>query len=83
MLNLRDTDAINASNARICFAGNIVVNGAWLPYGRLKRAGIYFPEVNSFSDINNTVTFIIDNSKKKRKTSKNKVPIKKYFCIQT
>ena len=80
MLNLRDTDAINASMLESVFAGNIVVNGAWLPYGRLKRAGIYFPEVNSFSDINNTVTFIIDNfEEEKKKTSKNKVPIKKYF----
>jgi len=79
-LNLRDTDALNASMLESIYAGNILVNGAWLPYGKLKRLGIYFREIDKLSGLKELIPFLLDNfEKEKIKTSVNTEIIKENF----
>ena len=79
-LNLRDTDALNAAMLESLFAGNIVINGAWLPYGKLKRLGIYFREIEKLSGLKEILPFLIDNFEdEKRKASGNAEIIRKNF----
>ena len=79
-LNLRDTDALNASMLESIYAGNILVNGAWLPYGKLKRLGIYFREIDKLSGLKDLIPFLLDNfEKEKSKTSSNTEIIRKNF----
>lgn len=82
-LNLRDTDAMNAAMLESLFAGNIVINGAWLPYGKLRRFEIYYREIEKLSEIENEITYIADNlENEKNKTSGNSDLIKKYFLYE-
>lgn len=79
-LNLRDTDALNASMLESLYAGNILVNGAWLPYGKLRRLGVYFREIDRISELKELIPFLFDNfEKEKSNTSVNAEIIRKNF----
>ena len=43
------------------FAGNIVVNGAWLPYGKLRRLGIHYREIENIMELKSLIPEILDN----------------------
>lgn len=82
-LNLRDTDALNASMLESIYAGNIVINGAWLPYGKLKRLGIYFKEIDKISGLKEILSFLLDNlEEEKKKTASNAEIIRKNFLYE-
>lgn len=83
-LNLRETDAVNAAMLESLFAGSIVVNGSWLPYGKLRRLGIYYEEVNSIDDLKNLIPYLIENFKQvKIKTINNPSLISENFSYRT
>ena len=80
MLNLRESDAMNAAMLEALFAGCIVVNGSWLPYGKLRRLGIYYEEVDTLNALRNLIPHIIENfEQKKSKTTNNSSLIYKNF----
>jgi len=83
-LNLRDTDAINAGMLESLFAGSIVVNGSWLPYGKLRRLGIYYEEIDSLDDLKNLIPYLIENFEKvKNKTINNPTLISNNFSYSS
>jgi len=83
-LNLRETDAVNAAMLESLFAGSIVVNGSWLPYGKLRRLKIYFEEVDSLDDLTNLIPYLIENFKHvKNRTINNPSLISKNFSYSS
>lgn len=79
-LNLRETDSMNAAMLESIYAGNIMVNGAWHPYGKLRRLGIYFKDIESIDELQILLPYIIDNYKsEKMKTEKNAEFVRSYF----
>lgn len=70
-LNLRDTDAMNAAMLESLFAGCIVVNGSWLPYGKLRRLGIYYNEIDKLEDLKELIPQIVNNFENEKNKTKN------------
>lgn len=79
-LNLRDTDSMNASLIESLAAGNIVVNGAWLPYGKLERLGIEYKKIERLEDLKEVIPEILKNYEKERiKAERNYQIIRNFF----
>lgn len=79
-INLRETDSMNTAMLESIFAGNIVINGAWHPYGILRRLGIYCREVESVNELEKLIPSLIENLyMEKSKTSKNPELVRAYF----
>jgi hypothetical protein len=82
-LNLRDTDALNAAMLESLFAGNIVVNGAWLPYGKLRRLGIHYREIENIMELKSLIPEILDNQgQEKERALVNPEIIRKNFLYE-
>lgn len=80
-LNVRDTDALNAAMIESIGTGCIVINGAWLPYGMLRRLGAYYKEVENLEQIAGVLTEVVDNYEKEmEKTAGNPEIIQKHFA---
>jgi len=79
-LNLRDSDMMNASLIESLTAGNIVINGAWLPYGKLRRLGVHYHEIEKLEDLTEKIPDILGNfeSEKDRTKDNNRI-IRKFF----
>lgn len=60
-LNLRETDAMNAAMLESLYAGSIVINGSWLPYGKLRRIGVYSREISELEELIPLLTYITEN----------------------
>jgi hypothetical protein len=54
------SDALSAAMTEVLYAGNQVIAGAWLPYGILRRNGVKFEELESFSDLPNQLVQSLD-----------------------
>lgn len=81
-LNLRESDSMNAALIESLIAGNIVVNGAWLPYGKLRRLGVYCHEIETFEELKQLIPELVNNFEiEKRKTSKNSEILRKFFSV--
>ncbi len=75
MINIQDTDAMSASMQESLYAGNIVINGSWLPYDELREAGAYYETIDELKEgiLSNKIEYIIRNfDKLKEKTKVNK-----------
>jgi len=82
-LNLRETDCMNGAMIESLYAGNIVVNGAWLPYGTLRRRGVHFTELEKVDDIKETIPRLINNfEKEKQKSADNALAIKNFISYE-
>ncbi|HMS64417.1 MAG TPA: TDP-N-acetylfucosamine:lipid II N-acetylfucosaminyltransferase [Ignavibacteria bacterium] len=82
-LNLRETDAINAAMLESLFAGNIVVNGAWLQYGKLRRLGLYCKEIENLSELKTLIPSLINNFDNEKSNCRgNAEIIKKNFLYE-
>lgn len=82
-LNVRETDCLNASLIESLAAGNIVVNGAWLPYGKLRRLGIYYREIEKLEDLLNIIPDILENFEdEKLKVRNNYKIIREFFSVK-
>jgi glycosyltransferase involved in cell wall biosynthesis len=81
-LNLRDTDSMNAALVESLAAGNIVVNGAWLPYGKLRRMGVEYKEVENLNELKKLIPKIINNfEEEKSKVKNNYEIIRNFFSV--
>lgn len=47
MINVQTTDSMSSSMLESIYAGNIVINGAWLPYDNIAKEGIYFEKIDN------------------------------------
>lgn len=51
LIHVQTTDSFSASMQEHFFAGTLVINGAWLPYGFLRDLGVSFLEVESIDEL--------------------------------
>lgn len=66
MIHLQTTDTLSATMLEQLFDGNIVINGAWLPYDDLKNRGIYFNTVSDINKLSCELERILDNLNEER-----------------
>lgn len=79
-LNLRDTDSMNGSFLESLNAGNINICGAWLPYGKLRRLGVRFFELEKREELLTLLPYIIENLESElAKNSSNGEAIREFF----
>lgn len=60
-VHIQQTDAFSGSMQESLLSGNIVINGAWLPYKELKDRGVKFLEISKVSEIPSLIDNIIRN----------------------
>lgn len=75
MINIQDTDAMSASMQESLYAGNIVINGSWLPYTELLENGAYYETIDKLEKgtLSEKIQYIINNfDELKGKTKVNK-----------
>ncbi|MGB3017689.1 MAG: hypothetical protein WBC65_07770 [Ignavibacteria bacterium] len=79
-LNLRETDNLNTAMLESYCSDTIAVNGAWMPYGALRRIGIYYREIESIKHLKNEMEFLLKNLKIERaKTADNRKIVRDFF----
>lgn len=79
-LNLRETDNLNTAMLESYCSDTIAVNGAWMPYGALRRIGIYYREIESIKHLKDEMEFLLRNLNSERaKTSDNRKIVRKFF----
>lgn len=61
LLRLSNFDAFSLSLCETLAAGNMVVTGTWLPYGKLRGNGVYFEEVYEIQGVGKRFIDIIRN----------------------
>lgn len=75
MINVQNTDALSASMMEALYAGNIVINGAWLDYDELVENGVYFETISDLKPgvLSSKIEYILNNyNMLKDKTKVNK-----------
>ena len=79
-LNLRETDNLNTAMIESFCSDTITVNGAWMPYGTLRRLGVYYREIESICHLKNELEYILHNIDSERaKTKDNSKKVREYF----
>ena len=51
MVHMQTTDSMSSSMIERLYAGCIVINGAWLPYGQLEKMGLLFEKAKDFNEL--------------------------------
>jgi hypothetical protein len=67
MIQVPSTDACSGAMCETMYAGNLVIAGAWLPYGMLRRKGVYFREVESVFGIVDDLAWVLDHYDEEKK----------------
>lgn len=71
-LNLRETDNMNNAMLEAFCSDTVVVNGSWMPYGSLRRRGVYYREIESLDELTGELTYLCSNlQREKSRTSGN------------
>lgn len=81
-INVRDADALNNAMMEALYSGNLLITGAWLPYGILKRRQIVFEEVESITEIGTIIKNYCDHSNEIYQLTKNPELTKEAFSMQ-
>lgn len=81
-INVRDADALNNAMMEALYSGNLLITGAWLPYGLLKRRDIVFEEVESIADIGVLIKNYCHHPTKTYPLTNNPALTKKAFSMQ-
>jgi hypothetical protein len=77
MIQMPSTDACSGAMCETLYAENLVIAGAWLPYGMLRRKGVYYREVESVSEIVDDLAWVLDHyDEEKKKTEGNRGKIR-------
>ncbi len=58
-VNVRETDACNASMLELMYLDKAVIVGSWLPYGLVRRAGARYLEIDQVEELPTTLTNLI------------------------
>jgi glycosyltransferase involved in cell wall biosynthesis len=74
MINVLQTDSFSGSMQEFLYAGNVVITGAWLPYGTFDDAGVFYLKIDSIDRLHDKLSYAIinreelaENSKKNKK----------------
>lgn len=59
-IHVQTHDSFSASMQEHLFAGNIVVNGSWLPYQSIKEKGVFFIEVNDLEELKTILGGVVE-----------------------
>jgi hypothetical protein len=71
MIHMPVSDAFSAAVAETVYGGGVLIAGAWLPYGFLRRRGIHFHEIEDYSEVSRSLGFVVDNlQEEKEKAAK-------------
>ncbi|MGK0364773.1 MAG: hypothetical protein ACI85O_001831 [Saprospiraceae bacterium] len=79
-INCRTTDAFNGAMIESLYAGNVVINGAWLPYKKLTIDDYYHFIVESISELTNKIPILINNIQKEQKKCEQNEKIINLLC---
>lgn len=58
-----ESDAMSAAALETIYAGNMLVAGAWLPYGRYRRLGLPFVEIEDYGQLAQVIPPLLDRSR--------------------
>jgi hypothetical protein len=61
LLRLSTMDALSLSLCETLCAGNVVITGTWLPYGKLRGNNVYFEEVYEIDNAGKKLVQVLDN----------------------
>jgi hypothetical protein len=82
-IHLPVSDALSAAITESMYAGNMVITGAWLPYGSFRRAGCKMWEILEFDEIidivRNYSQIVVENDESLRN---NKVKVENEFLTE-
>ena len=67
VVHLLISDALSHYVTEAMYAGNILITGAWLPYGTFRRAGLNFKEIESIENLNPLLEKILSEGIEKYK----------------
>lgn len=81
-INVRDADALNNAMMEALYSGNLLITGAWLPYGILKRRNIKFAEVESINEIGRLVNTYCKHPNEIYQLTENPKLTKEAFSMQ-
>ncbi|WKV11356.1 hypothetical protein [Marivirga harenae] len=82
-IHLPVSDALSAAITETMYAENLVITGAWLPYGPFRRKGIFFSEIGDFNQLAEKVgSAVCDWDLKKRKLVGNRQKVIEEFLNQ-
>jgi len=71
MINVQTTDQFSGSMQETLYAGNVLINGGWLPYDTFKDAGAFFLEIKELSELHKKIEECIDDLDGLKLKSKN------------
>jgi hypothetical protein len=60
LIYMPESDALSASALETIYAGNILVAGAWLPYGPFRRLGLPFVEVEEYDQLSTVIPGLLN-----------------------
>ncbi|MCX7827733.1 MAG: hypothetical protein N2315_00790 [Thermanaerothrix sp.] len=71
-INLLNTDVLSASMQENLYAGNVVINGAWLDYSELRKLGAYYEVLDRLEDglLRDKLLYVLENIDYLREKSK-------------
>lgn len=73
MIHVQTTDQLSSTMLEEMYAGSIVIAGRWLPYQSLHEMGMFFLDVDTISDVVESLEDVIKNMDKyKKKCLENK-----------
>lgn len=73
MIHVQTTDQLSSTMLEEMYAGSIVIAGKWLPYQSLHKMGMYFLDIDTVSDITESLKKVIVNIEEyKKKCAGNK-----------
>ena len=81
-INVRDADALNNAMIEALYSGNLLITGAWLPYGVFKRRKIVFAEVEYITEIGAAIMAYCEHSNEVYQLTENPRLTKEAFSMQ-
>jgi glycosyltransferase involved in cell wall biosynthesis len=69
MIAVPTSDMLSASMCEAVYAGGVLLTGAWLLYGWLRRRGIHYHEVADLAGITDKLAAILDNFEEEKRKS--------------
>lgn len=68
MVHMQTTDTLSSSMLERLYAGCIVINGAWLPYGQLEKIGLLFEKAKNFDELKVILEKVIEGCHELKKS---------------
>lgn len=81
LMRLSLIDAFSLSMCETLCAGNVLITGTWLPYGKLRGNNVYYEEVYEIEDSGRRLELILDNYEEySKRCQANPANIKEIFA---